>query len=172
MQGDADVHVAGVQAGECVMEMVGRFFSLREATCSDAAARLGLDNTPSTLQHENIKYAAARLDLVRECAGPLIVSSWFRSPAVNKAVGGAATSAHMSGWAIDCRSESMSALDLCKTAAACLRSRSTAWDQIIHEYGQWMHISFDPHGRGELLTIFDANKKYVRGLLTRQEYYG
>jgi len=153
------------------MEMVGRYFSLYEATRSDASERLGVDNHPSTLQLANIRHAAHRLDLVREYVGaPIIVSSWFRSPAVNRAVGGADSSAHMSGFAIDCRTNTMSALQLCRAAVDCLRIHGFGFDQIIHEYGNWMHISFDPRAREELLTIFETSKGYRRGLLTRQEY--
>ena len=151
-------------------EMVGRYFSFYEATRSDASERLGVDNHPSTLQLANIRHAAHRLDMVREYVGaPIIVSSWFRSPAVNRAVGGADSSAHMSGFAIDCRTNNMTALELCKAAVDCLRWRGVGYDQIIHEFGNWMHISFDPRGRGETLTIFEQ-QRYARGLLTRQEY--
>jgi hypothetical protein len=152
--------------------MVSKYFSLAEATHSATAAARGIDNRPDAGQLASIRQAAASLDVVREVLGrPIIVSSWYRSPALNRAVNGASTSAHLSGWAIDCNAQGMSALELCRRAVDSLRARNQSWDQIIHEHGRWMHISFEPRGRRQLLTIFDDPAKgYVSGLLSRQEY--
>ncbi|MDR0275942.1 MAG: peptidase M15 [Burkholderiaceae bacterium] len=149
---------------------ISRYFTLTEATYSDTAARLGIANQPDAAQLENIRQAAARLDAVRERIGaPIVVSSWFRAPELNRAIPGASpTSAHTSGWAIDCHVAGLSALDLCKSAARFLIARGIAFDQIIHEYGHWMHLSFEPRGRGQLLTIF-SGVGYAQGLLTEQE---
>lgn len=143
-------------------------FSLAEATYSATAIRLGIDNMPSTLQLQNMKVAANHLEFVRSLLGfPMHVDSWIRLPAVNIAVGGAAVSAHMDGWAIDflCP-EFGNPLAVCKAIV----TAGIKFDQIIHEYGEWTHISFAPAMRGQMLTIFHPHKEYVSGLLTAEEY--
>lgn len=149
-------------------------FTLTEATVSDTAARLGINNQPDSKQLENMIYAAERLEILREYLGVYIhVTSWLRVPALNLVIpGSSSTSAHMDGFAIDCSTGSMSPLQLCKEAAALYKTKKIKFDQIIHEYGNWMHISFAKREREQLLTIFknDQGKKYLPGLLTREQY--
>ena len=77
-------------------------FTLEEATFSETATRLGIDNQPSPDQLENLKKSAEGMETIRTLLGkPIRVSSWLRLPAVNQAIGGAAKSSHMDGWAID-----------------------------------------------------------------------
>lgn len=151
------------------MQLSG-YFSLEEATFSDTAARLGIDNQPNTVQLSNMIIAAKNLDLLRtKVDRPIRISSWLRNGALNAAIPGSSkTSAHMEGWAIDCTVSGITPLELCKLAS----DLYSDYDQIIHEYGSWMHISFDPKNRKQNLTIFKNNKgkKYVEGLLTEQEY--
>jgi hypothetical protein len=141
-------------------------FSLDEATYSETATRLGLNNQPSMTQLENMKYAAAQLEKLRAITGPLRINSWLRLPAVNVAVGGSKVSAHMDGWAIDVSSKLLSPYELCQEA----KTIFPKYDQIIHEFGRWMHISFAPENRKQDLTIFNPEKKYKAGILTEAEY--
>lgn len=80
----------------------GQWLSFREAIKSQTATRLELSNVPTPAQYDNMKrlYQAVYAPL---CArfGKLPVSSFFRSYAVNKAVGGSPTSDHVNGRAID-----------------------------------------------------------------------
>lgn len=146
------------------------YFTLEEATFSETASRLGISNQPNDIQLANMKIAAAKLDVLRsEIDKPIRVSSWLRNGALNAAIPGSSkTSAHVNGWAIDCTVSGLSPLELCKLASTICGE----YDQIIHEYGSWMHISFDPKNRKQKLTIFKNNlgKKYIEGLLTEQEY--
>jgi hypothetical protein len=143
-------------------------FSLEEATYSETAVRLGISNQPSTLQLENMKYAAQQLEKVRELTGPLKVNSWLRLPAVNAAVpGSSGKSSHMDGWAIDVKSSAHTPIELCQIV---LKS-GIKFDQIIHEFGSWMHISFAPEMRQETLTTFAPERKYKHGILTEAEYH-
>ena len=78
------------------------YFDLEEFTVSQTAARLGLDNTPPLDVVVNLRRTAQWLDGVRVILGePIIISSGYRSPAVNKAVGGSKSSQHMTGQAVD-----------------------------------------------------------------------
>jgi len=142
-------------------------FTLEEATYSETAIRNHIDNQPSSLQLQNMKIAAEHLELVREATGPLRVNSWLRLPAVNEAVGGSKISSHMDGWAIDCSSSAHTPYELCQL----VKKAGIKFDQMIHEYGRWMHISFAPEMCQQELTIFKPEGKYKPGILTEAEYH-
>ena len=141
-------------------------FTLEEATYSDTAIRQGIDNQPSTVQLENMKTAAAKLEQLRAVTGPLKINSWLRLPAVNVAVGGSKISSHMDGWAIDVSSSKLTPYQLCQE----VKKAGIKFDQMIHEFGRWMHISFAPEMRQQELTIFKPDNKYKAGILTEEEY--
>lgn len=83
-------------------EMISPNFSLRELTRSDAATRLGLDNTPTAEIRAALKaVTVAILEPVRAQFGPVMVSSGYRSAEVNKAIKGSPRSQHMFGQAVD-----------------------------------------------------------------------
>ena len=150
---------------------LSKYFTLEEATFSETAARLGIDNQPNDIQLVNMRTAAACLNRLREKAGPIIITSWLRVQALNDAIPGSSrTSDHITGYAIDCKSNEMSVLELCNLAAAVYSV--VGYDQIIHEYGKWMHISFSPKNRMQKLTIFKNTQgfKYKSGLLSQSEY--
>src|SRR5262245_15071723 len=83
--------------------MLTPHFTLEEFIVSQTAARLGLPNMPTGQERTNIQRTAEIMEKVRTILGdrPLLISSGYRSPQVNKAVGGSSTSAHMSGLAVD-----------------------------------------------------------------------
>ena len=150
-------------------------FSLDEATVSDTAVRLGISNIPDDTILGNMIIAANNMEVLRECLGNKVinVTSWYRSPTLNIVIPGSSkTSSHQVGYAIDCSVAGLSPLELCYIAKECFIKKGIKVDQIIHEYGRWMHISFDPRARGEYLTIFKNNsgKKYMAGFLTEKEY--
>jgi len=142
-------------------------FTLEEATHSDTAIRMGLDNQPNIRQLENMKVTAVKLEQVRTATGPLNVNSWLRLPEVNVAVGGSKVSSHMDGWAIDVSSSKLTPYELCQV----VKKAGIKFDQIIHEFGKWMHISFAPEMRQQELTIFRPENKYKSGILTEEEYH-
>ena len=142
-------------------------FTLEEATYSETAVRLGISNQPNEQQLENMKRAAAGLEQLRAVSGPLRINSWLRLPEVNVAVGGSKVSSHMDGWAIDVSSTKMTPIELCRK----VEELGIKFDQIIHEFGRWMHISFAPEMRQQKLTIFKPEGKYKPGILTEAEYH-
>ena len=70
-----------------------------------------MENVPNEAQVENLKRVCRWLerlrrrwnDLYGEGDDPIVINSGFRSAAVNKAVGGAPTSNHLTGCAVDIR---------------------------------------------------------------------
>lgn len=137
-------------------------FTLEEATYSESAIRRNIKNTPDPLSWQHMQKAAIMLEKVRELTGPLHINSWYRNYEVNKVVGGAKNSAHMSGWAIDVTSKTHTPYELCKI----VRDSGIPFDQIILEYDRWMHISFDPTFRKQVLSVFQPGK-YQNGLIKR-----
>lgn len=79
------------------------YFKLEELLKSDTALVAQIENLPSWADVENLQELATLvLDPIRQAWGqPLIVTSGFRSPQLNAAVGGVPTSAHMEGCAVD-----------------------------------------------------------------------
>ena len=142
-------------------------FTLDEATYSETAIRLGINNQPDERQLANMKLAAKQLEAVRNVTGALRVNSWLRLPDVNVAVGGSKISSHMDGWAIDCSSSAHTPYALCQLVI----KAGIKFDQMIHEYGLWMHISFAPEMRQQELTIYKPEGKYKPGIWTEAEYH-
>lgn len=143
-------------------------FTLDELTVSQTAARLGLSNVPpAAVVSELRRLATTVLQPLRDRLGrPVVVSSGYRSPAVNTAVGGAVASAHLSGRAADITVPGMTALEVCQT----IRAMGLPFDQVIHEFRAWCHVAIAPPGvaaRGELLTAIrgPVGVYYERGLV-------
>lgn len=78
-------------------------FTLAELCRSATAFRDGISNTPTTEHQQNLIYLAQTvLQPIRDFFGePIVVSSGYRGPALNKAVGGSPTSHHCNGCAAD-----------------------------------------------------------------------
>jgi len=142
-------------------------FTLEEGTYSETAIRMHINNQPNEQQLANMKVAAEKLEEVRNVTGALRVNSWLRLPDVNLAVGGSKVSSHMDGWAIDCSSSAHTPYELCQIVL----KNGIKFDQCIHEFGRWMHLSFAPEMRQQSLTIFKPEGKYKIGILTEAEYH-
>lgn len=134
-------------------------FTLEELTASQSAARLGLDNTPPPPMIDALRRTAQLLEQVRALLGkPILVSSGYRAPEVNRAVRGAANSAHMLGCAADFSCPSFgSPLAICREIAG----SDIAYDQLIHEFRAWVHIAWSPQPRRMVLTIDGAGTRSV-----------
>ena len=85
------------------MERISKHISYREATKSNTALRLGLENTPSPYQLSNMGVIADNIfePLRKWVGGPIKINSFFRSEDLNKAIGGSSKSQHCDGCALD-----------------------------------------------------------------------
>lgn len=131
--------------------MLSPHFSLAEFTASDTAARRGIDNTPPPQVMAALSRTAQGLEAVRRLLGsPIIISSGYRSPVLNVLVGGQPSSQHCLGQAVDF---------ICPRAGppAALVVRIVAsdipFDQVILEYGRWVHMSITDAPRRQALAI-------------------
>lgn len=127
-------------------------FTLEEAVFSQTAARKGIDNTPTPEIIENMKEQASGMERVRDLLGgnPIIVTSWYRGPKLNAAIGGSKTSAHMDGYGTDFTCPGFGSItDICRA----IMDSTIDYDQLIHEFNSWVHISFKPSLRRQNLTI-------------------
>jgi len=143
-------------------------FTLEELVFSQTATRDGIDNTPPPQVVANLRRLAQTLEQVRELLGgaPILVSSGYRSPALNKAVGGARNSAHMLGLAVDFTAPaSGTVLQVARRVAA----SDIAYQQVIHEFGAWVHLGLAPDGAApqrEQLSIFQGTG-YLDGIISK-----
>lgn len=143
------------------MTMLSPHFSAEEMTASESADRLGIDNTVPQALLPHLCLTAQGMEGVREVlGGPIHVNSGYRSPALNKAIGGVDTSAHTLAYAVDFICPQFGTT---YEVAKAIKASHIKFDQLILEYG-WVHISFDPRMRGEVLTKKSASSPYQTGL--------
>lgn len=128
-------------------------FSLEELTFSETAARNGWHNQPPTEFLENLKRLCETvLEPIRASLGPVRVTSGYRCAELNAAVGSKPTSAHTQGRAADIKVASLRPLILART----IQELDLPLDQLIHEFGSWVHVAIPAWGspaRQQLLTI-------------------
>lgn len=147
-------------------------FSLAELTKSQSATRLGLDNTPGETEIANLKRLCEEvLQPVRDHFGkPVVVSSGYRSPQVNAAIGGSRTSEHCKGMAADIEIHGVPNPELAQWIHDNLRYRQL----ILEFYTQgepnsgWVHVSFNPVDlKKQDLTAArqDGKTVYLHGLV-------
>jgi len=142
-------------------------FRLSEFTVSQEGARAGLRNEPLSSHVANLTRVANLLEQVRTLLGNhrIIISSGYRSPAINNLVGGSATSAHMQGLAADFICPDYGTpRQICQAIA----DSPIPFDQLIQE-GTWVHLglSVGEPRRDVCTAIFVAGSKtkYPKGIL-------
>jgi hypothetical protein len=91
---------------------------------------------------------------------PIAISSGYRNPQVNKAVGGVSNSAHALGHAADFHVDGLDDL----AAAKWVRDSELKFDQLIYEKGRCVHISFDPAMRQQVMRQQDRLRRLQMSL--------
>ena len=125
-------------------------FTLAEFIRSDAADRLGDANDPTPTHLANLRLLAAGMERVRALFNaPITITSAYRNPRVNRAVGGVPNSHHALGLAADFRVGTIPPFN----AGRQIADSSLRFDQLILETSRnILHISFAPAMRRQLLT--------------------
>jgi hypothetical protein len=140
-------------------------FSLDELTRSDYAVRHNICNDPGPDALAALAFTAEQMEAVRALLGhPIAVSSGYRSPALNAAIGGSMNSQHRDGLAVDFTCDAFGTpFEVCKA----IEASAIPFDQLIHEYGRWTHISFSREApRRQCLTTFRPGR-YTPGITQR-----
>jgi zinc D-Ala-D-Ala carboxypeptidase len=148
------------------MTKLSAHFTLAEATKSQEAERKAIDNTPPADVIARMKAVAENiLEPVRAHFGkPVVINSFYRSPAVNMAIGAKPGSQHTTGEAVDFEVPGVDNA----VVAAWIRD-TLVFDQLILEFytpGQpssgWVHCSYKagPGCRAECLTINAAGTQF------------
>jgi len=133
-------------------------FTLEEMTKSQTGARKGIDNTPGPEVIENLKHLCENvLEKIRaNFARPITINSGYRGPALNKAIGGAKNSQHLTGQAADIEIVGIDNRTLFNWI-----KDNMEFDQLILEYYKegvpesgWVHVSWNSlRNRKHVLTI-------------------
>lgn len=135
-----------------------KYFSIKELCSSNTARIRGIKNDPTPEVERNLTLLVDRiLDPLREAWGkPITVTSGYRCPELNKAVGGAATSQHMQGCAADLdvgtQADNMKLFKL-------IQEMNLPFDQLLFEKGNkaigpdWVHVSYSSRNRHEIRYI-------------------
>ncbi len=136
-------------------------FTLAELTASTTAARLGLDNTPPPELLPRLIYTAEMLERIRTTlAAPVIVTSGYRGPEVNRAVGGVSSSDHTQGHAADIVAPAYGTPYQVAKALAPLVSVLGIGQLILEgiKGKQWVHVStrVPEKTANRVITITDA----------------
>lgn len=147
-------------------------FTLNELIRSNSALRLGIDNTPTEEGVQKlIRIANSVLQPIRNSLGPLRITSAYRSPELNTAIGGSSNSQHCRYEAIDCQYFKDGKMDNIKIYET-IKELDLDFDQLILEFGDatetlmptspaWIHISNKIiDNRKEVLVAYkDKNRK-------------
>lgn len=139
-------------------------FTLEELTDSDLAIRKGIDNSPPTEILSNLHVLADGLERARiVLIAPIIITSGYRCQKLNEAIGGAKNSQHTQGLAADIKVPNMTPKEVCLSLLE--HEDFVRFDQLIQE-GNWTHVSFSDHPRGDVLTAHfgSMGTTYTKGL--------
>ncbi len=123
---------------------ISKHITMRDATCSKYADAHGIKNEPSKTVISNMQHLAQTVfePLWHHFGVPLKINSFYRSIALNRAIGGSITSQHVLGQAMDITSSgnvsNRQLFDYIRT--------SLPFDQLIWEFGDdhnptWIHVS-------------------------------
>ena len=138
-----------------------KYFKLKEFLYSRVAAEHRISNKPDTKAERAIELLVDKcLDPMREAYGrPILVSSGYRSEAVNRYVGGVSNSQHLTG----------EAADLVPCAGGSLRDMALAaydradFDQLIIEQpmtSRWLHVSHSADGNQRREVLYYDGRHY------------
>jgi len=144
---------------------ISKHISYKEGVYSRTATRLGIKNNPNAEQMENMITIAEEVfePLRMWVGGPIKINSFFRSPELNKAIGGSGKSQHCHGQAIDLddtfgKATNAEMFEFIK--------EHLDFDQIIWEFGDetnpdWVHISYvsPEQNRNRCLKAYKENSK-------------
>ena len=147
-----------------------KYFALSELISSQTASRKGIDNTPTEKAIKNLEWLVKKiLDPLRAKLGkPIVISSGYRSPKLNKDIGSSEGSQHVTGKAADIIVPGMTANEVFNFIC---NKTSLPFDQMIEEFATissgWVHISYDRDKRRQRGIKMVATKSHGKITYTR-----
>lgn len=133
-------------------------FSLKEVAHSDTATRLGIDNSVPDSLMGNALRICERLEEVRALFNkPIMITSFYRCPELNKKVGGSKTSAHMDCRACDFTVKGIEVEDV----FANIKASKISFDQLILESSKtatWIHLGIEKEGEKPRQMVMSGTK--------------
>lgn len=146
---------------------------LSEVTKSQTASRRGIANTPHGEHLDNLIHLAETIfqPLRTHFAKPIFISSGYRSPELNKAIGGSVTSQHCKGEAIDIDNDATD--DPSNKEIFDWIKQNLEFDQLINEFPDkdgnpaWVHVSVKKNGqnRKQVLKAEKVKGKTVYSII-------
>ena len=145
-------------------------FTLSEFTKSNTALRLGINNEPTKEGVIKLGLLAAFLQRIRDCIGPLRITSGYRSPQLSEAIGSSSNSQHCRYEAVDLQYVKRGKMDNLQIYKAVI-DLDLDYDQCILEFGKnteyldgepdWVHLSWKitDNRRQTLVAYKDINNK-------------
>jgi len=140
-------------------------FVLSELTKSNTAKRLGIKNEPTKEHMDNLQVLIRDLiQPIRDGIGPIRISSGYRNPELNRAIGGSRKSQHCKGEALDLQFWEMGEMNN-KAIYDWVLESGIEFDQMINEFDfAWIHISLKGEdNRRQVLEAYkdeDGDTKY------------
>ena len=135
-------------------------FSLAEIEHSNTAKRLGIKNEMSEEHLANMQNLIDNLiQPLRDGIGPIRISSGYRSPQLNKAIGGSTRSQHSKAEALDLQFWEKGKMNN-KVIYDWILDSGLEFDQMINEFDySWIHISLKKNrNSGEVLEAYKNEK--------------
>ena len=126
----------------------GVFFSLKELTHSLTAQAHSIPNVPTAEAEKNlVRLATEVLDPLREAwQSPIYITSGYRSPELNRKVGGTKTSYHLRGMAADITAKSVFYNTALYTEIRILHAKGLIplTECYMERQGLYIHVAYDP----------------------------
>lgn len=153
-------------------DKISEHISYTEATKSVTAIKKNIDNTPDDQTLDRMKYVAKEIfEPIREHFGvPIMVTSFYRCPKLNKAIGGSSTSEHVYGSAMDLDADVLGMITN-KDIFDYIKDNLT-FNQLIWEFGtdkepEWVHVSCKKEGnKNEIIRAY-KEKNWAGQLVTK-----
>ena len=140
---------------------LSKHVTVEEFCFSPTAKRMGVANVMALQQLENATLLCEKIfEPIREHIGkPIRINSGFRSPSLNRAIGGSSSSQHCKGQAVDLDIQDRKIFDWIKN--------NLIFDQLIYEFGNedapdWIHVSYShKNNRKQILKAIKKAGKTV-----------
>lgn len=147
-----------------ITDRLSSHLTLVEFTHSDTAARLGIDNSLPENLHEAAMQTGEMFERIRNLLGtPMLISSGYRCPELNKAIGSGPSSDHPKAEALDFRAPRFGTpLAICQ--ALLPRMHQLGIGQMIYEHS-WVHISTRTPKNEVNVALTLSGRGYVTGIV-------